>query len=57
MFLLKSRRPARFGKWLDEVPPLGPPLQEDADFDLDGKLFEIRCHAEEIDADLADEQE
>ena len=53
MFLLKTRRPARFGKWMDKLLPNRPPLQADEDYDLDGKLDQIEFHAEDID-DMAD---
>ena len=49
MFLLKTRRPARFGKWMDKLLPNRPPLQADEDYDLDGKLDQIEFHAEDID--------
>ena len=49
MFLLKTRRPARFGKWMDKLLPIRPPLQADEDYDLDGKLDQIEFHAEDLD--------
>lgn len=37
-FLLRSRRPARFGKWLDRVFTVEPFAQEDTDDRLNGAL-------------------
>ena len=49
MFLLRTRRPARFGKWMDRLLTPAPPIQEDADYDLDQKLDQIESHAEEFE--------
>jgi hypothetical protein len=55
MFLLKNRRPARFGKWMDKLLPLQPLDQQDTDYLLDGKLDQIEFHAP-YDEDEADEE-
>lgn len=54
MFLLKNRRPGRFGKWMDKLlPPVLPvmPVQEHADYDLAEKLEEIEENAEDFEDD------
>lgn len=43
--LLKNRRPARFGKWMDKLLPPLPSLQEQADDHLDANLDMIELHA------------
>ena len=48
MFLLRSRRPARFGKWMDEVPPAQPNLS-DRNYALADALFDIAVKAPEKD--------
>ena len=51
MFLLKNRRPARFGKWMDKLlPPVLPP-QEGADDRLDTTIDLIEAHAEDFEED------
>jgi len=45
MFLLRTRRPARFGKWLDRMLAPEPFAQEDADDRLDGALDTIELNA------------
>ena len=49
MFLLRNRRPARFGKWMDKLLPLQPLEQQDTDYLLDGKLDQIEFHAEDFE--------
>lgn len=50
MFILRHRRPARFGKWIDKVMAPDPFAQDDADGRLDGALEAIAEHAEFFDA-------
>ncbi len=49
MFLLKSRRPARFGKWMDKLLPAVLPEQPYDDDRLDNSLGQIDRFAEEFD--------
>ena len=49
MFLLRNRRPARFGNWVDKLIPLQPLDQQDTDCDLDGKLDQIEFRAEDFE--------
>ena len=49
MFLLKNRRPARFGKWMERLLPIEPPDQQDTDYALDGKLDQIEFDAEDFE--------
>ena len=49
MFLLRNRRPTRFGKWMDKLLPLQPLEQQDTDYELDGKLDQIEFHAEDFE--------
>jgi hypothetical protein len=51
MFLLKSRRPARFGKWMDKLLPPDLLPQGEADYDLHAKLDEIQVHADDEQTD------
>lgn len=53
MFLLRTRRPARFGKWVDRMLAPEPFAQEDADDRLDGALDMIEHHAPEEDGNEA----
>ena len=49
MFLLKNRRPARFGKWMDKLLPAVLPEQPYDDDRLDNSLGQIDRFAEEFD--------
>ncbi len=51
MFLLKSRRPARFGKWIDRMLAPDPDAAEDEEEGrrLDGALDAIDCNGPEED--------
>jgi len=55
MFLLRNRRPARFGKWLDKVLVADPFAQEDADSRLDNALDAIEENLGLLTADAEDE--
>ena len=57
MFLLRNRRPARFGKWMDRMLPPTLPSQDDADNDLRGKLDLIEMHSDAFDPDEFDPDE
>ena len=50
MFLLKNRRPARFGKWMDRLLPPLVPLQDEADDRLDTRLTLIDIRSEDFEA-------
>ncbi|MFL6762017.1 MAG: hypothetical protein ACJ8FB_05605 [Sphingomicrobium sp.] len=54
MFLLRSRRPARYGKWMDRALPADPQEIEDDGIALDGGLDEIECTAPEEDGNPVD---
>jgi hypothetical protein len=54
MFLLKNRRPARFGKWMDKLLPPILPMQDDADGGLDDKLEQIDNNADDFEDDTPD---
>ena len=54
MFLLKNRRPARFGKWMDKLLPPLLPMQDDADDRLDSQLTLIDIHSEDFEAEDED---
>jgi hypothetical protein len=53
MFLLRSRRPLRYGKWIDRM--LAPEQDEEASEDpgivLDGGLTEIEFEANDVPLD------
>ena len=55
MFLLRNRRPARFGKWMDRLLPLLPLRQDQADDGLDASLDMIDLHAELFEDEEAPE--
>jgi hypothetical protein len=59
MFLLRSRRPRRYGKWIDRM--LAPDANEDADFDpairLGGSFDEIEFQADDPPDDEEDESQ
>jgi len=46
MFLLRSRRPARYGKWLERMFPKALPTQDDTDTGLEDNLENIEDNAE-----------
>jgi hypothetical protein len=57
MFLLRSRRPERFGKWMDRM--LAPDAQEfeDDGIRLDGRLEEIEFGAPQQHGNLAEDED
>ena len=56
MFLLRSHRPARYGKWMDRMLAPDRELGEGDDgLALDGPLTEIEFSAPEVDGNPADE--
>src|SRR3954452_9955258 len=48
MFLLRSRRPARYGRWTDQVPP-GKPAEDERRYALGDALIDIAISAPEKD--------
>jgi hypothetical protein len=60
MFLLRSRRAARYGKWIDALPPRPEPSQLDRSYALGDALLDISINAPEKDGnpdDWADDDE
>ena len=45
MFLLRNRRPARYGKWIEREPPAEPPSEDQRRFSLADALTEIAITA------------
>jgi hypothetical protein len=54
MFLLRSRRAARYGKWIDALPPRPEPSQLDRSYALGDALLEISINAPEKDGNPDD---
>ena len=51
MFILRNRRPARFGKWIDRMLMADPFAQEDADESLDDAIQLIDGEIGALDAE------
>jgi len=56
MFLLRSRRPQRYGKWIDRaLAPDGEEGEEDPGIVLDGGLSAIEWNAQDVPPDEGDD--
>jgi hypothetical protein len=53
MFLLRTRRPARFGKWVDRMLAPNPYASEESATILDHHLDKVAMHAPETDGNTA----
>jgi hypothetical protein len=55
MFLLRTRRPARFGKWTDRMQAPKPFAQEESDDWFEEELEDIDPDSDQPDADADDD--
>ncbi len=55
MFLLRSRRPERYGKWIEQAPAPDPELFEDAPTRLDGPLSDLESNGPGEDGNPAED--
>jgi hypothetical protein len=54
MFLLRSRRPARYGKWIERTPAL-PPQEDDRRYALADALTNVAISAPERDGNAVED--